>query len=252
MAEKVTSGQPWRPPPAADQNAWSEAAEFYQRHQQLGRGGQTDAPLHRHDVIKIQNGSGASLVRGTALEIGDLLISNIEPGGYYFEGDTPSDVDKPYAILRQPIASTYTNEAVVSGVCLARVDVQNTSHAYATLVKSSSVLDSTSMGTIRILNSLSSTGVQECLVQLGPAIKKPLILFTADGDFTTSTSIFTGTITGQFGYGMDADTGTSVSIYNKPVDGADYQFYGSKDGIGYAEWWEGTKYRLIQFDFECP
>lgn len=250
MPRRVSPGASWRPPMAADQNAWSEAAEDYQRRRATGRGIR-EAHFVRHDRIKLQNSSGANIVAGEVLAIGDLLTDDVLPDRFWCDGTTPTDVDIPYAVARRALLDDELGDFIVAGICLARVNVTNTSHQYATLVKNDRVLDSNDIGTIRILNTLSSTGEQDCLVQLGPAVKQPLVRFTLNAVLATTEASETATITHQYGPGMKADTGASITVHNLLTHTAGtYTFEGDSGDAGWARWHKATDYIII--NMECP
>lgn len=163
---KVRSGDRWRPPPAAEHNAIAEAAEYYQRHLRLGSGQQTTRFPPLFDRIKVRNDSGGNLHKGNVLELSGCLLSDHSDDHPWFTGVIPTAIDVPYCVLRRAVKAGEIADAIMSGVCIARVDVTDTAHTHAELEASSSDLKSGETGAW-ILSSLDATGLQECWVFIG-------------------------------------------------------------------------------------
>lgn len=207
---KVSPGQSLKEIPSAWWNDLDDMRSWWTQQQRLGGpfGGVADS-LINPSVIKIKNSSGADLARGKTLEIGNLIVTDKSNQFRWFDGDTPSADDVPFCVLANALPDEAIGPAFVSGVCVASVDVQSTSDTRATLVSSASDLDSDSAGPIRILNTLSTTGVQEVLVQLGSVGASGVHVGKLDANLNTSAS-------GTMSIYSDAstDSGENITVLN--------------------------------------
>lgn len=154
---------------AAWVNAVSAAAEYHQR--QLGGGG---VDSNRHSLvnpIKVRNLTGANRVRGDVVQVGDALLSPFDPRNPWFQGNVYDAAEpRPIAILVKAAVEDEIVEAAITGLCVARVDVQATTDRYAVPDDGQVTLKSTaSPGAIEIISPLSTTGVQEVFVVIGAA-----------------------------------------------------------------------------------
>lgn len=144
-------------------NAVSEATRDYHERQRLGDAAKT-LPAPRAP-LRVRNNTGGDLARGSVVELGDGLLDTPDPrriwlGGGSYDGGA-------MAIVGDPIADGAIGVAYVSGVVVARVNVANITHGYADPATSQTTLASGTTGSVRILSTLSATGVQDCLVLLG-------------------------------------------------------------------------------------
>lgn len=247
--EKVSPGAPFRMPAGL----FNDLVDMRDAHvrQELNRPGAAPAIAAGGLQIKVRNDTGAALVAGSALRVADRLTTNVRRDHLHFSGTTITDVDEPYCVILRDMPDGATGDAVIGGVALVNCNVWSTSHTHVTLSGSSVQWTSTDFGSCPILHALSSTGVQDLLVQLGPATKKPVIEFKLTQALSTTDAIETGTILRQYGWGMDAATTPSgIFLHNKSTGGGNYQFSGAVNHEGYAVWWEGVKYIIIQM--WCP
>jgi hypothetical protein len=166
MAEKVSSNQLWTPPRAADWNAAMAAGEQYTLREANSKGGKIIHPLADRTAVKVRNDSGGNRVRGEVLEIGAILIDELDPLHLWFEGHTP-DLTRPFGILRDALASGQFGDGEnlqVAGVCLAKVNVTDTDHDHAEPADGEHVLQSATAGPVRLLESPDATGEQTLAV----------------------------------------------------------------------------------------
>lgn len=145
-------------------NAVSESAQHY--HENVKLGGKSKPQPHSPKPIKIQNKTGADLDRGSVVELGDELLTTIDPRNLWFEGNAYADGQA--AIVQAAVLDEEIVAVKVSGETTALVNVTSTSHGYAQATAGETVLASTSEATsIRILSPLSTTGEQEVAVLMG-------------------------------------------------------------------------------------
>ena len=163
MADKVAAGQPI--PRAA--NLWNNiigcANEYALR--QLGQPGSQAAQQTTTDIVAIKNSSGAHVRLGEVLEISGFLVSSVERGRLWFDGDEP-DGTRPFVVALQDMPTSTIDRAQVSGVCVALVNVTDAGHGYAEVVSGEPVLQSASTGALRILYKPSGIGKKTCAVLL--------------------------------------------------------------------------------------
>ena len=188
---------------AEQQNSWNRAAEDYaQRGKRVGTpaaGGQSGNQVL---TIRVKNNTGEDLEEFETFtadhsmsgQSGQLTID----GNEYAVSDSPivciGQTDKedgaPHLlILQEPISAGEFGRAVTRGICIAKVNITNSSHHYADLPVSGSVLRSGYGGRVRILQVESAaTGEQYCLVDLLQSpISDPIVTITAgptDGLYT--------------------------------------------------------------------
>lgn len=190
MTRKVQPGQRWQPPPAAQQNAWDEAAEDYARNHRLSEGGppQLRRPIST-DVIKIKNDTGDDLSRGAVVRLSTTPLyrtaaiwggDGLQPDKIWLSGVTPQDSFTTwgrYGILRDPVKYRGIGPCQVSGVCVAKIDVRDTDDRFATWADDSTLLVSTDAGqaVCELLQSATSTGEQNLAVRLMPAPPEPAV-----------------------------------------------------------------------------
>ncbi len=166
MAEKVQPGQQWRPPSAADQNAWSETAEDFIGRRRLSNVGGQSWLRTKTDIILTKNISGADCRKGEVLGVFELLVA-LDDEHIWLEGNIPGAAQGGFGILKRPTSVDSIYELQVSGVVIALVNMSDTSHGRAEVVYGDVVLASSVDGDVQILWSPGVTGEQECVVLLG-------------------------------------------------------------------------------------
>jgi hypothetical protein len=170
MIAKVSSGQKLRIP-AADYNAFVDAAEAYKsqsRQQQVDRNGVPLPP----DVALVRNDSGADQDRFAILGLDAPLIGPDEnllgfQEHLTFSGISPDEDQHAhrFCVLQEPIAAGAIGRAVVAGVTPVQLDVQAADDDLAGVVTDETgSLKTGTEGGARILWKSSDTGVQWGLI----------------------------------------------------------------------------------------
>ncbi len=135
------------------------------RRQQLGTPGSRQFTPTPTDIINVKNITGADRLAGDVLEIGTHLLGEIDPANLWFNVDTVSHaVGRSYCILDRALPSTDIDEAHISGVCVARVNIIATTDRYGFVEQSSTTLKSGKAGQFRLLGPVTATGVQSVAV----------------------------------------------------------------------------------------
>jgi hypothetical protein len=117
------------------------------------------------DVIKVKNVSGADRGAGQVLEIGTLVLTTLDRRNIWFNADTIShSVGRSYCVLPRPIPSGEIDDAHISGVCVAKVNIIATTDRYAFVEASSNVLKSGKTGQFKLLGPVTATGEQSVAV----------------------------------------------------------------------------------------
>ena len=120
------------------------------------------------DTINVKNITGADRRAGEVLEIGTHLLTDIDRKYLAFNADTVSHASgRSYCILERPMTADSIDVAHVSGCCVALVDIQDTSHRYAFVEQSSTILKSGNAGSFKLIGPVTSTGEQEVAVTFG-------------------------------------------------------------------------------------
>lgn len=256
MVRRAQPGQRWTPPAAADQNAIAEATEYYHRHQKLGSGGSSRRNPISTDCALVYNNSGSNRSRGDLLVISGIQTTSVPYDELWLTATTPSGTTGTFCVLREPIPSTKVGTGQISGICMARVNITDTSHGRATPAASTNNLVSSANGPVRIIYKPSGTGIKECAVLLGDWYAyKPLVRFTLSSALATSDASKAGTIQSQFGPGVDSpDTSSgAITLHNLLTTTASTYLYSAVSGAaGYAIWDSGSNYRIIAVEGYKP
>jgi len=168
---KVAPGQQWQPPSADQHNAWTAAAEDYQRRRMLGstmpqRNGLTLPP----GVIRIRNDTATACVTGDILALHDVVIdaSAFDVSGVQvlewmanllWSGTRPSTTTPTptyahigrFAVLVEPLAAGAIGLAVADGLTVAQIDVNYADHPYADIATDTYRLTSNWYGSAEII-----------------------------------------------------------------------------------------------------
>lgn len=135
--------------------------------------------------VKVQNDTGGNLDRFAVVGLGAPIFSAASSSGsslqYFknkplFSGATPvvnTHWNKP-AILLQSIASGKIGDALISGFVPVQIDIQHAAHTWADVMAGTASLSSYATGSCKILSTISQTGVQWCMVQMGLKFLGPL------------------------------------------------------------------------------
>lgn len=124
--------------------------------------------------VKVKNSTGGDLPPGSVLQLGDYLLGTdyrFQDRYIWLDGDVPTDpgASERYCILKRSLPSGDIGDAFVSGCCVARIEVGDTAHKFATPVDGETDLASSTSGPIEILSELAGTGSQHAYVRLGPS-----------------------------------------------------------------------------------
>lgn len=190
MARRVSAGDRVRHS-AREYNSFLDAAAFAQaRGFTLGAGSRPvsdDA-----DRVLIYNSTGGALDQFAVVELGDVVIK--DSGGdvdgnlqLLIDGDTPSGNVRHTAVLAEPAGSGATVWAWVSGCHPATVNVGNTAHRRAYAAAGATSLTSDMLGPYQILNSLSGTGIQTCIVKKSNRGSIKMVGVTGSGGIEAAT-----------------------------------------------------------------
>lgn len=215
MTKKVSPGQNvlentlFTDPRAINQTL--ETVDYFQRN--LVNGGGPKPPIRNLAepcIVKVQNNTGGNLARGKVLQLGTLLLTDLETDYLWFNADTPSGNIRKCAILRKPIPDGRLGEAQIAGVCIASVNVGNTGHTHASPATGSNDLASGMSGLWELLSPPDGTGVQEMAVRWC-AGSNSIIRGRTNASHAKGAS---GTIRI---YNGDTDTGETISAVNDYV-----------------------------------
>lgn len=162
---KVSSGQPFRPPPAPIWNAMVDAGNAF-KNNQLGTQQAPKLIPRKSDIVKVRNDTGADRVKGQVIGLGDKITTNVEQKHTWFEGVAPTAGVKyaSVAIYLGAVVDGNIGDAQVAGVCIARVNVSSTVHTHAYVVPGSYVLASSFVGPFELVSEPASTGEAEYYV----------------------------------------------------------------------------------------
>lgn len=139
-------------------------------HQQSALGNSKGSkPAHAIDraSAKIKNLTASDLVRGNYVQLGEFELDGRDPRRMWFEGNLYDEtLPNRIAIVTNAVKQDARVDAVLIGVAVAVVNVSDTDHRFAEPVDGDVVLASAATGTIEILDTVTTTGEQECAVLL--------------------------------------------------------------------------------------
>lgn len=197
------------------------------------------APVPTDSVI-IKNASGAARRRGEILEITGIAETTARRDARWFTGGSPTPgLTKRYVVLSNETPNNGFDEAQISGMAWALVNITSTSHNRCTIAASTYVLQSDEDGPIEIVYQPSGTGEKECWVQIGPNITlyKPRIAFTLTADLALTDATKAGTINAQYGIGLDnPNTSSGAITLNNLAQATNYLYEGANGAKGAATW----------------
>jgi len=164
--------------PAQAYNAFVDAARAHQD----GRHGSESAGrelFRQTGIVYVRNDSGTDRNRFDVLGIDSPIVTPSEGLDEFknrvaLECSTPDEAShqSKFVILQEPVADGEITRACVAGVCPARVDISDTSHAFADIADGvASSLASGSAGSAHILWAEAGTGVKWAVVRLGPPLE---------------------------------------------------------------------------------
>jgi hypothetical protein len=146
---KVSPGDIFQPPPAAIWNNMVDAGRAW-ADQRFSNSTPEPTRPRQTDLIKLKNTSGALRKKGEILKIDGKAIEDITSESIWLLGVEPT-ADCYFGILKRPAENNAIEDAHVSGVCMARVNVTNANHDCAVPSDSSYVLQSSFAGPVSLL-----------------------------------------------------------------------------------------------------
>ena len=198
---------------ASVQNRALEATNYY--HASIKGGVAQKASRHPadHSVVQIRNNTGANRRRGDVVEITGYLLTALDPDALWFAGGTPTLANPGWGIYRRPTKATEIGDCHVAGACIAYVNVIEAGHKYAELGNGQTVLQSATIGPVRILYKPSGTGEKECAVLIGAPGGAEVHIGKTDAPITKgnsgAVSRYTGAATSE------AETTTTDTVKTK-------------------------------------
>lgn len=173
---------------ARDWRQIDQAVDYTQRAESQVSGGPFS--INRQTaIVHIFNGRGADVDRHGVLGIDGVLITEGDNAEEYasrpsFEGVLPitSEHLGKFVVLLEPIRAGGIGRAVLTGVAVATINVQDGNHTHADVDDSNSTrLASGFHGSARILYKPAGTGDKLCVVSLGHYYGPTCRPFTATG-----------------------------------------------------------------------
>jgi hypothetical protein len=143
----------------------------FKRKRQFGDA--TNRPKHtprNYSKVKVKNNTGGDLAKGSVVEFGTFLLTEIETDYLWFNGEEPDLTRVGWGVLPRPIPSGEIDECICLGVLPALVKIEDEDHKYAARESGETVLKSQeAVGPVKIL--YKPTGgtppeERECVVQL--------------------------------------------------------------------------------------
>ncbi len=167
-SDKRSPGASFKVPPAETWNNMVDAGNDFARRGLGDQSAPTSYPLSA-DKAKVLNDSGAAIAAGRVLEFGAKLLTTLKRDAFWFSGDTPTEDYKKIwgvALFQTPDGSI--GDFQVAGLAVASVDIVHLEHTHVDVVDGSTQLESKWVGNARIVRpATGSTGVQDCVIQLG-------------------------------------------------------------------------------------
>jgi len=173
--DRLVPGQPWHGPSSSRQDRVNRAVRQVEQWQQ-SRTGAPGPQAWDGCLAPIKNNSGSDVDRFGVLGIDGVVIDQATNATVFknlapLNGTTPDGDDHlgRFAVLPEPIASGKPGVAVISGICVAYVDLVDTDHYWADVKDAdTSCLESRTGGTAQILYMDRSTkGMRLAYVRVG-------------------------------------------------------------------------------------
>lgn len=211
---RVSNGTPSAQSPARSAswlNAVSQSTEHFLQQVANGKASGSSATAHGLvNPVKVRNLTDADRLRGDVVQIGDYLLTPFDPRNPWFQGTVYDAAEtRPIAILVKAAKEDEIVEVAITGLCVARVDVQSTSDRYAAPEDGQVALKSTtSPGAIEIISPLTTTGVQEAFVLIGgggDSFVYGRLIAEVPADSTLADAIELETFSGWFTPTMDEE-----------------------------------------------
>lgn len=181
MVKRARRGEKWNIPKVRDANLVADSAETFQNLGLPKGAGRRFQP--QYSLVELRNDSGGNLAAGRALEVGAMLTTDLDQDALWFEGDTPApDGIKSFAVAAEGVADGDVGPFLLSGLVVARLNVNHVQQQWADLDSGSTLLQSKWHGRARIVRkATASTGEQDALVQLGHDFRGPIKVVATSG-----------------------------------------------------------------------
>lgn len=140
----------------------------FKRKRQFGDA--SNRPKHtprNYSKVKIKNNTGGNLARGSVVEFGTFLLTEIETDYLWFNGEEPNLSRIGWGILERPIPAGDIDTCICLGIIPALVKIEDENHWYAAREAGETALKSqAAQGPVKILYKPTGGTVRECVVQL--------------------------------------------------------------------------------------
>lgn len=213
---RVKAGEPFRP--SAGQ--WNALADFVSKHQggHLGGGDARSNGLTPAVTVLVRNDTGGDLPIRSVLTPTAPVESAIDLPSQVqalpvLAADAPTDETSPVAVTVEPIADGEVGRAVILGVAVVDVDVNDAGHTFAAPAAAQTLkLESAAEGPVKILwRDAGSSGTKRAVVLIGAGAgggdENSVDIVTeweiVEGDPCTIVPSLVRTITGVFTVGAE-------------------------------------------------
>lgn len=147
-----------------------DSAREHTQQRRIGKGGIKQAIPQNTNIVTVKNGTGADLLRGAVVDIGDYLLNSSKPlDAERMRFEAVEQDDGHYGVMRFATKEDMTGDCHVTGRCIARVNVLDVDHTRASPAAGETYFESGDTGPVEILSlapGTPATGVQECAVIL--------------------------------------------------------------------------------------
>lgn len=196
---------------------------------------QATVTLWPYDVVEIKS-VGYSDEKGVYYTVGDIT-----------DGEKPIAIVGPFAVtvgawgvatMDMPAAA-----ALTLGLSIGDEIGPDTSPSHA--------MTATGVGYrfIGYLSFSSPNGTVGMIERMPDTGYKKIVDFSLSSTLTALDYTGTAVLTTQYGPGRTNST-SPITVYNYPVSGGGYQFYGAAGHMGRAHWIGGNNYAIL--NMECP
>lgn len=227
---KLKPGDPLSAISAREYNRHVDVADWYERTQRLGGGGNAAASGLDGTLARVKNSTGSDIRQYDPVGLGAPAVT-LSDGYMIFAAATPSAASGVWGVAIDPIPNGEMGRVKLAGTAPAYVTIGDTSHQWAN-VSGSATLESVAAGGAEIVYQPGSTGEQLCCIRIGNSQQSA----TAHGRLITWTNAWGGTIPASGDVYLriwDADTVTqSAATPIGTYSGADfYKFKSLVDGM---------------------
>lgn len=195
---KVAPGEPMLDVVTADRiNAISDAAAAYRRQRTPGpSGGRYSNQVNPSVTVLVQNDSGADASAGYVLAITDKIGDPVNEQIIFgrrpvLSGGVPAAAADLVAILTEPIPDGEIGRAVIQGIAVCDIDINDAGHEYAVpIAADASKLESAATGPIRIAWKETSGSTRRAVVLMADYRPDSYTFTAAEADASPSTTSY--------------------------------------------------------------